>query len=429
MENSVMKKEKTSTNKSVIGVLTSFYNFDPGYSLCSVVREQLIALTKNKYKTVLFVLPSFEDDALVPKEVEIRKIVPQLILEPYKELNYPDHWKEDIKKAKEMFEKNMQDIDYLICHDIFFIDTFLPYNIALREANLKCKILAWTHSAPSARPVLENNPHANRYNLPLRTKLVYLNHEKANDLAEMYGAWLKDIRIVHNSRDPRTFWGLDPFVISLIDKYELLEKDIIAIYPLSTPRMISGKGLDKAIKIMSKLKELNYKVCLIVPNAHANNEKDKRLINETKFWANDRNINDQELIFTSLEEIPKYEMGVNPKIVSDLFRLSNIFLFPTLSENCSLVLLEAMLNGCLLVLNRNVVSLLEFGGQEALYFDFNYKEDKEDNERYYLDLAKIIASQFKNNKSLQTKRHAFQKHNYDYIFKRQIENLFFEDEN
>lgn len=409
-----------------IGILTSFFNLDSAYSLCSVVKDELQSLVKNGHKTVLFVLPTFKDDALVPEGVEIRKIVPQLILEPYKELGVPEHWKEDVKKTKEMFVKNMKDIDFLICHDIFFIDTYLPYNIALREAlpELKLNIFAWTHSAPSARPELEDNPHANRYTLPPRTKLVYLNHEKANQLAEMYGAWLKDVRVIHNSRDPRTFWSLDPLVNQLIDKYSLLEADIISIYPLSTPRMLTGKGLDKVIKLHSKLKELGYKTKLIVPNAHANAEKEKRMIAQTQIWASERGIDHTELIFTSLEE-SKYEQGVSPKIVSDLFRLSNIFIFPTYSENCSLVLLEAMLAGNLLVLNKAVQSLSEFGGDNALYFDFKYQEPKEVNENYYLDLAKIVRSEFEINKSLQAKRKAFQSYNYDKIYS-SIEQLFYE---
>ena len=72
-----------------IGIFTSFYKYDPAYSVCAVVWDQLNVLVKNDYKTVLFVLPSFEDDAMVPQGVEIRKIVPQIILEPYKELGYP----------------------------------------------------------------------------------------------------------------------------------------------------------------------------------------------------------------------------------------------------------------------------------------------------------------------------------------------------
>src|SRR3990167_4237954 len=355
-------KEKT------IGILTTFYNFDPGYSLCAVVRDQLIPLVKNGYKPILFVLPNFEDDTLVPEGVEIRKIVPQIILEPYKELGFPSHWKEDVAKARALFEKNMADIDILICHDVFFIDTFLPYNIGIREATESCKfrILAWTHSAPSQRPDLVDNPHANRFTLPPRTTLVYLNHDKANDLAEYYGAWLKDVRVVHNARDPRTFWDLHPFTLQLIDKYDILSADIISTYPLSTPRMISGKGLDKVIRLHAKLKQLGYKTRLIVCNAHANALRDKGMIADTRVWASEQGITHEELIFTS-QESPEYEISVPGKVVSDSFRLSNVFFFPTVSENSSLVLLEAGLAGNLIVLNEEVGTLREHAGENALY--------------------------------------------------------------
>jgi len=413
-----------SKNK-VIGICTTFYNLDPSYSLASVVLDQMKVFVKHGYKTVLFTLPNFKDDAIVPEGVEVRKIVPQLLLEPYKGTQFPAHWKEDVEKTKTVFKEHMQDIDILICHDLFFIDTFLPYNIAIREAELKAEILAWTHSAPSGRPVLNDNPHANRYTLPLNCKLVYLNHDKANDLAEMYGAWLKDVRVVHNSRDPRTFWDLDPLVLKMIDKYDLFDADIVSVYPLSTPRMISGKGLDKVIKIHGKLKQLGFKTKLIVCNAHANASPEKRLIDETKVWASERGVYNDDLIFTSLEG-KEYELGVKGKIVSDFFRISNVFIFPTISENSSLVLLEAMLSGNLLVLNKKVGTLLEHAGENALYVDFDYREPQDVNENYYLDLAKIISSQFKQQKTLQVKQRVLQKYNFDSVFKNEIEPLFFE---
>jgi hypothetical protein len=192
--------------------------------------------------------------------------------------------------------------------------------------------------------------------------------------------------------------------------------------------MISGKGVDKVIKIHSKLKELGYKTLLVVCNAHSNAGRDKQMIKDTYVWAADRGVLPQDLVFTSLEEPPKHENGVSPKVVSDMFRLSNVFIFPTISENCSLVLLEAMMSGNLLALNKKVPSLKEFGKDNALYFDFDYKEPQMENERYYLDLAKIIANQFENNKVLQAKRNAFKNFNYDRIFKSGIEPLFYDEQ-
>ena len=408
-----------------IALLTTFNDLNPSYSLCSVVRDQLIMFRKNGYEVVLFALSSFDDKG-VPEGVEVRKVVPQIILEPYQGLGFPDKIKEDVKKVKDMCIEHMSDIDIVICHDIFFIDTYLPYNMGIREADLDAKILAWTHSAPSQRPELKDNPHANRFTLPKNTKLVYLNHDKANGLAEMYGAWLKDVRVVHNTRDIRTFWDLDPLVVKLIDKFNILEADIISVYPLSTPRMSGGgKRLESVVKIHGKLKELGYKTRLIVPNAHANADKDKRAIKNMLNYAKEEGLEDGDLIFTSLEG-QIFESGVTSKVVSDLFRIANIFIFSTISENSSLVLAEAMLSGNMLVLNKNVGTLLEHAGNKALYVDFNYRTENNDN--YYLDLAKIIATEFEHDKSLQTKRRVMQKQNLDYIFKHEIEPLLYEYE-
>ena len=407
-----------NTNKRTIGIFTTLANFNPTYSLVSVIKDQLIAHVKKGYKPVLFVLESFDDD--VPEGVEVRKVVPQIILEPYAGLKYPDTWKDDVKRIVDSLHEHAEDIEIMLTHDIIFIDTFLPYNIGLREANLSCKYFHWVHSAPSPRPELEDNQHANRYTLPPNSKLVYLNNDKSLHLAEMYGTWLKDVRVIHNSRDPRTFWDLDPAVIHLIDTYDILSCDIISVYPVSSTRMVDGKQIDVVIKIHEQLRKLGYKTKLIIPNAHANGQKE---IDQVMARASN------DVIFTSLEG---YEHGVDSKVVSDLFRLSNVFIFPSISENCSLVLLEAMLSGNLLILNKDCSGLQEFGKENAVYFKFGNldmgtrnEEEALKNDQYLNDIAKVIKSEFEISKPLQAKRRVLQEHNYDFIMDK-IEQMYYE---
>ncbi len=405
-----------------VGIFTTFYNFDAAYSLVSVVRDQLVAHVKRGYSPVLFVLESFVGD--VPEGVEVRKVVPQIILEPYGGTRFPETWQQDVDRIVAALKEHASDIDIMIAHDIIFIDTYLPYNIAFRQAELSCKYFHWIHSAPSPRPKLEDNIHANRYTLPPNSKLVYLNHDKVVDLAEMYGTWPRNVRVIHNSRDPRTFWGLDPFVTKLIDKHDLLSCDIISVYPLSSTRMIEGKQLHVAIKIHEQLRKLGLKTKLIVPNAHANGEREKA---EIAKWKS------PDVVFTSLEGI-EYEQGVSSKIVSDLFRLSSVFIFPSISENCSLVLLEAMLAGNLLILNKDCSGLQEFGGTNALYFkmgnlDMGTRNEEVAlrNEAYFKDIALIIKSEWLLSKPLQAKAKTLKEYNYDSIFDR-IESLYYESD-
>lgn len=409
-----------------VGIFTTFYNFDRAYSLCSVVYDQLVAHVKRGYTPVLFVLESFE--GAVPEGVELRAVIPQITLEPYSGLNVPDNWQEDVKRVEDALRTHATDIDVMICHDIVFIDTYLPYNIALRQAGLPCKYLHWIHSAPSPRPQLDDSPHANRYTLPPNSKLVYLNHDKALALAEMYGTFLRNVRVVPNSRDPRTFWDLHPFVEHLIERYDLLSADIISVYPVSTPRMVDGKQIDVVIRIHEQLRKLGLKTKLIVPNAHANAEREQSLCLKRAT---------KDVIFTSLEgrdevECLENESGVSGKVVSDLFRLANVFIFPSISENCSLVLLEAMLSGNLLVLNKDCSGLSEFGGDDALYFkmgnlDMGTRNEELAlrNESYLRDIALIIRSEFERNGPLQAKRRMLQEFNYDAIMDR-IESIYYE---
>lgn len=416
--------------------MSTFYRWDDSYSLTSVVKDQLIMHLKNGYTPVLFVLDSFNNEDLekIPVGVEVRAVIPQIILEPYKGLGLPENWREDVERVVSSLKEHASDIEIMLTHDIVFIDTFLPYNLALREANLSCRYFHWIHSAPSPRPVLEHNPHASRYTLPPNSKLVYLNNDKALALAEMYGAYLKDVRVIYNSRDPRTFWDLHPLVTKLIDKYDILGADVISVYPLSATRMIDGKQIDVVIRIHEQLRGLGYKTKLIVCNAHANAQKERE-------EARMRRSND--VIFTSIEGDVKdssdpsewfpYEHGVPSKVVSDLFRLSNVFIFPTISENSSLCLAEAMLSGNLLILNDDVPTLKEHAGAgNAIFLKFgNFQngvrmvEHATESNAYLRDIAKIIQSALENSMPLKAKRRVFQNQNIDITFNR-LENLYYE---
>src|SRR3990167_8339059 len=151
---------------------------------------------------------------------------------------------------------------------------------------------------------------------------------------------------------------------------------------------------------------MNKKVKLVVCNAHANDKREKQLIAETLSFATQKGLNASEIIFTSLENPPENELGVPREVVSQLFQLSNIFIFPSISENCSLVLLEAMLSKNLLVLNDSVMPMREFGKENALYFKFGGLDENvnyDDKDRFIGDVAKIINAEFTNNKTIDRK--------------------------
>ena len=413
-----------------IGILTTFYNWDRAYSLVSVVEEQLNSLLRHGYSPILFVHDNFNADSEIPKGVEIRKVVPRFQLVDYSS-NQPVEpgFQDQVKKVKESLEENLKDIDVVFTHDWIFQGWFLIYNVGMREAqpNLKCRWFHWVHSAPSPRPAKLEYPHDCRYKTMPNSKLIYMNHYDTLRLAEMYGGVLDDVRVVHNPLDPRSFWKLHPLVHDLIKKYKLLDADIVDVYPVSSTRF-EGKQVNKVIKVIGELKKQGKSVRFICPNAHANADKEKKAIEDLIHYGIERGLTREEIIFTSFEG-KDWEMGIPHEAVRDLFQLSNLFIFPTLSENCPLILLEAALSKCLLVLNEDFPPLRDFFGKDALYFGFsslitNRQYDNE--EQWYSDVAKIIIGELNKNRPLNAFNTLKQKFNGDYIFKHELEPIIYE---
>jgi len=359
--------------------------------------------------------------------VEVRKVIPRFHLVDYggNQKLADDFW-EQVKTAQQALEEHLKDIDVVLTHDWIFQGWFLPYNLAMRQSNLKCRWLHWIHSAPSPRPADLKPPYDCRYKMMPNSKLIYMNDYDTLRLAEMYGGIIDDVRVVYNSLDPRSFYQFHPLVHTLIDKYRLLEADIVDIYPVSSTRF-DGKRVDKVIQILGQIKKQGKSVRFICPNAHANADREKQAIEKMLQYGEKQGLTRQEMIFTSLED-KKYELGVPHEVVRDLFLLSNLFIFPTLSENCPLILLEAALSKCLLVLNESFPPLRDFFGKDALYFKFgslieNVNYDNEDN--YFSDIAKIIIGELNKNRPLNAFAKLKQNFNYDKTFE-QLEILFYE---
>jgi len=414
-----------------IGILTTFYEFNNAYSLCSVVESQLKSLVKYGYDTTLYVHDNFTDDAKVPYGVKIKKIVPRFDLKDYSNHGQVDgDFDRQVNEAYTAFQQITDDI--VIEHDLIFQGWFLPYCAAIHKLAKESKIkwFHWIHSVPNLMPQGLKEPHTFRYQLPANSKLVYLNNNNLMRAAEAYSIWPKDVRVIFNPVDPRLFWNLHPLSEKIIDKYPVLEADFLQVYPVSSTRMVDGKQVKIVIEIFAQLKKLGHKVCLIVCNAHANADKEKKTVEELLSYATNLGLQRSEVVFTSLED-KEWEQGVPKEVVSDLFKLSNLFVFPTKSENCPLILLEAMLSGCILILNNSVPALREFGQDNALYFNFGSLDQQvnfDDRDRYMSDIAKIITTELNNNRALKGQNLIKQKFNYDFIFKKMIEPLFYEND-
>lgn len=422
--------EGSARMKRVI-VITTFASFSPDYSLVSVVADQLRMLTRHGYTLGLAVQEDFRDDDKVPEGVNIHKVLPVISLHDYAigETARPD-FEQNVARVVAGLSPILDEYDVAITHDLMFLSWFLPHNEAVRQLareHPKVSWLHWIHSAPSVRPAKLTYPHILRFSMPPNSKLVYLNNNDTLRLAEMYGTSLEQIRVVPNTKDPGAFFDLHPLVQRIIDRFPLLTADVVSVLPFSTPRW-EGKNVQKLIWLMAKIKQQGKKVLLVLVNAHCNADKEKRTVQDLLQFAFEKGLSGAEICFTStLGE--EWEYSVPNDAVRQLFQLSNVFIFPSLSECCSLVLLEAALCKNLLVLNRDVPSMREFGGEKALYPQFGsvqFKVTYQNEDGYWADWAKIIQGALNQERALDSFRHVIGRHNLDWIFKNTLEPLFHE---
>lgn len=427
--------------KKNIAIFTTFGSWDDAYSPCQVVKDQLQALVKNGYHPTLFVLDVFPAQEFMKEEwvagFEVSPVIPTIQFEPYKGISatrkVPDVYEHDVAKIRPALEQYLKDFDVVMCHDVIFQDSFFAYNAALQTMVMKTGqlFLHWMHSGPSLRPEDMSLPVGYLNTLPPQSRLVYMNNYDIVRAAEMYNTMPFNVRIVHNPIDYTSFSWVHPIVKKIISEYKVHEADVVAVYPLSTTRMgAGGKQLHKAIKIMGYLKQFGKKVRYIIPNAHANADREKQAIGEMYVLAKQYGLDEKDIIFTSFMG-REYENGIPHNAVIQLFQYGDLFIFPSVSENAPLSLLEAALAKNLLVLNEDFSPMKDFVGPHALYFKFdsiNTVSHHKDEDAYYADCARLILSRLEQNMEYKAKREVRQKFNYDYIFKNEIEVLFYEDE-
>lgn len=353
-------------------LMTMFNDFKPSYSLTSVVLDQARMLAANPKWLVQVWVTSICNTSDVPSDlpsnVEIKKVLPPIPL-PADEVN---------EKAKAIFfSQVLNNLMVLgnatiIAHDLLFISSYTTIAAAIHEKLGAINGFTWYHACHSAPSTERPTGPVSKYraSLPAGHKLICLAASQASALAAYYGTTVDQVVVIPNARDIRALLGASPRISEFIRRHELLDADIVQVLPLSTPRA-KAKGIERVIDIFGELTTYyQQKVRLVIPNAHANGNH--AIINELKEYAAQRGLGTKELIFTS-DEFPELaSVGLPTADITALFQVSNLFVFPTVSEACSMTLMEAALAGCLLILNEEVASLRDIVPAEgARYVSWN----------------------------------------------------------
>ncbi|MHA2046716.1 MAG: hypothetical protein ACW99G_18155, partial [Candidatus Thorarchaeota archaeon] len=302
--------------------------------------------------------------------------------------------------------------------DFVFTGWFLIYGQACRLASPQLKNVRgwfhWIHSMPSAnRDWWRIRQYGDNH------KLVFPNYTDRVQVAEQYQGVVNDVRVIPHIKDIRTWFDFHPDSCRFIDKYpKVMSADIVQILPASVDRLES-KRVAEVCKIIAGIKGQGRTVCLVIANQWATGRQQKEDTDKYRIQAvRDGLVDQEELIFTSDFESPKFDVGVPQHMIRDLFLCSNLFVFPTKEESFGLVVPEAALSGCFLVLNRSLQMQREVSGNSALFFDFGSCHQTHEvlNERYWNDIGFIVSGRMKENESIKTRTFARQTYNMDSLY-------------
>lgn len=403
-----------------IAILTNFQEFNPGYSLTGIVRDQIEMLERNGHDVTLIVSEQYNMDGDVPQVEGFRPVMPFAHLVDYKSVQdiSNEHYGTAVKTA-DMIEKELKNIDIAFTHDLVFTGWNMPYALGIWEGAKRVpnvRWLHWVHSVPSGfRDWWDIEKYGPNH------KLIFPNSVDSLAVAEQYRGTLEDIRVIPHIKDPRTWFDFDAPTKDFINRYpKLLSADVVQILPASVDRL-SAKRLDMVIRIFASIKSLGRSVCLIVANQWATARQHKESCENYRELAKDLGLDiNREFAFTSDFQSPTYEVGIPKRMLRELFLLSNLFVFPTVEESFGLVVPEAILSGGVLpVLNRSLHMQMEISGFNALYFDFgSYRtQHNVDNvTNYCTDIAKIILGRMKQDESIRAKTFVRKTYNMDHLY-------------
>ena len=377
-----------------IGIYHPFNDLPDNYSLSHVVREQMHMLLEHGHECHFITSKGFH--AEVPEGVIVHSVLTH-----------------DVKH--EDFDEAISGMHCVFTHDVVYLPVYKNHDKAIREAIEKhpdIKWLHWSHSAPN--PSDPREPMKN-------STYIGLNMWDLPRLAEQFGVPEAKCRLVYNPVSPDLFFDWHPFTKHLVDKHNLLECELLFIFPFDTGRW-EAKGGPKVLKLVQKLRDrkLNAKVVFI--NAAANDKGRRQMVEELQ------KSHEEYAIFTSLED-EQYAASVPRRVVRELMEVGNVFPLLSQSEACSLTMLEAGLCGMIVILNADFPPFMEFGRQDLVFWmkvssdraATNYGPQGEDG--YYASAAQNLHAFYERHANLRFKNRIQKRFNREFIWTQQLEPL------
>jgi glycosyltransferase involved in cell wall biosynthesis len=396
-----------------IAIITALRKSEEWYSVNKVIRSQARLLCKAGHKVTLFTCRDYEGKGV--SGIEVKSILPTAHWIDYKsQEDVSDLHKKLSLEVANIFTCYLPQFDFVITHDFINLGMHLPYFLGVKTADPHLPNLPWfhwVHSLPRTEvkdwwDMGAMSNHCIVYPNPTDLHVVMNSFNTDNVISIPHPVDIRDkLRFRRESKE-------------LLDLFPgLLSADIVQIYPAATDRF-TGKGVLDLIRLFSVIKKTGRNVFLLLVNQWSG-RRETRIVDPILYLEkNGRRcglVPGLDFAFTSELFSGRYRDGVPEDILTDLFKCSNVFVFPSKFESFGFVLFEAVLAGAVLpVLNEAVPMFKELFNGKALFFDFN--ADNGDIFNRYSDLAVQISDGISSNFSISNRDAIRKTLNYDAIY-------------
>jgi glycosyltransferase involved in cell wall biosynthesis len=346
-----------------IAILAPFGDFSSAYSLSHVVTGQADGLRRAGHVVEVWCLNTVRPDSGVTECIAgcIRPCLrPQHIEDDVSHPLRAGAHAHDITAAVCRFRP-----DVVITHDVMFQTGYIDFARAIHDISdyVECRDVRWFHYVHSVfGPDAHTDANWYRYRVPAGHSLIFPNNVNADALAQRYDVSRDRVFSCPNPRDPRAFWNVLDTTAAIVERYRLLTRDIVQVYPFCLTRY-ADKGVVELIRLFDNMSQ-HADVALVLADANGASEHGVAVRAALRKQA--PHMSEDNLIFLG-EFSPATRCATPNAVVSELFRFSNLFVLTSKGEACPLILAEAAMSGTHVVLNATVPALREYAHPGASF--------------------------------------------------------------
>lgn len=432
-----------------VAIFTSFYDFDPGYSLCNCVEDQIRMFVENDYKIKLFVDHVFHN----PGGYWAHPNVTYALLPPVQRSNegqLNDKWEEEAQSVYDSLKIELEGYRVILTHDLVLQPAELIYNVAARKLASErndLRWLNWCHS-PTQMHLSCNIPEITKlieqkfpnsficYPNDWDRKRVAINHQLEMDEVKCVYHPSDFVSLLCGDAEDMSEKGLKTLNLTkdFVKEFDLFNADVISVYPC---RLDRGKQPEFNIKTMAKIKETGRKVLMVIFDFHSTGGDKVTYREELKQIARKWGLTEKECVFVS-EWKPETAYNVPRQFILNLKKLSDFHMHSSNTETYSLVCQESVATKNFLVLNHHLPVMRDiYGSKNPLYEQFGSTVDAltgengsthlniHDEKVEFENRAKRILYYLENNPVLAEWRFIRKHRNLQYVFTMELEPLLY----